>query len=64
MLLFVSRILWVVGGFGFLDLRLAPNRVEESFSVTDYENVSKLIDTVSYKEQSEGLRVIAEDLNQ
>lgn len=62
--LFGSRILWVIGGFGLFDLRLTPDRVEKLFSDTDYENVSKLIDTVSYDERSEGLRVIVEDLNQ
>ncbi len=49
-----SYILFVLGGFGRIDLKLTPNRVEKIFKETSYENEDyEDINVTSYSEEAE-----------
>lgn len=63
-LIITSKILYVIGGFGRIDLKLTPNRVEKLFKETAYDNVnSDEIDIYSYEKSSqENLKKILENL--
>lgn len=63
-LLFVSWVLWIAGGFGSLDLRLTPNRVRKLFSDTDYKDINEVIDVLSYNEGSDELSEILKGVTQ
>lgn len=47
-LLSLSYILYLIGGFGKIDLKLTPNRVRKLFKDTSYGSVSRNIDTMTY----------------
>jgi len=51
-LLFISFVLYVLGGFGRFDLKLTPNRVKKVFSETSYsKNLPSNLNTTSYNLQ-------------
>ena len=55
----IAYLLYVLGGFGKLDLKLTPNRVVKLFSNTSYDVSDLDIDRFSYsKYSSSDLRII------
>ena len=47
LLLIISYFLYAIGGFGYFDLKITPNRVIKLFKNTDYTNI-KNIDITTY----------------
>ena len=53
LLMFISKFLYLLGGFGRIDMKLTPNRVEKLFSDTSYEKkCDKSIDINTYSSKN------------